>query len=1119
VIRLRVLLMLSTVVAGLFAQDQARSPGPEWGNERSYELAAGRSQEHYVFLKAGQYARFNIAQYTVDTRVAVFDPAGKQLLSVDNRPIGEPEDAELIAAISGKYCLRVTTSEAHAPAGRYGFTLATVLPETARYRVRITAAHEVAVATAANRLGTREGMLRAIRYFESARLHWRAAEDPGEEARTMYTIAFIYIELGDRERALSYATGALPRARTAHDARLLGRVLDCLGEVHNNFSDKKTAIDYYMQALTLLRGAGDRAGEARTLSNLGVAWLGSGDKHKALELFDESRRILQPLQDRRALARVASNIGATYDNLGDYQLALENLQYALALRREVGDRIAQGLTLNNIGSAYSGLAEYQKALDAYLAALDIHRSYDSRWNMAVTLNNIGWIYAALGDRRHALSSYRESLELSRAIQDPRRTAVALNNIATLHAELGNYREAIELHTEALTLRRQTNDSDGEATSRTNLGEAYAKFGDKEKARDHFEAALAILRTSSNRPKLVRTLRGLGALKRTTRDFDKSRECLDEALKIGREIRDQNGEASVLGELARLEYDLGNLPAARRLAEQTLSAFEALRLRVVSPNLRASLVASTREVHEMNIDILERLHAEDPSRNFDAEAFRAAERGRARSLLEVLGESGAGIRLGVDQALLDRERDLYRHIANRADQQTQLLNRKHTPEEAEAAARELDRLASELEQVQSRIRETSPQYAALTSPATLELTDIQSKLLDQDTVLLEYELGAQKSFLWVVTRSSVTSFELGPRARIESAARHVYELLTARNLPVRGETPSARAARVRKSDQDYFAAAVRLSDILLRPAAPQIAGKRLLIVAEGVLQYLPFSALPEPAKEAPLMVEHEVVTAPSASVLAVLRQETAMRRPAEQLLFVAADPVYSETDPRVGQHRIEAVAFKESDGSGGTDSGAAYGNAPYLRLRFSRTEAEQIASLVPAADVVKAFDFDANRDAVLNLDLARFRILHFATHSLLDDDRPELSGIVLSLVDRTGRRQNGFLRLFDIYNLRLNADLAVLSACRTALGPEIRGEGLIGLTRGFFYAGAPRVLASLWPIDDRTGAAFMKPFYEAMLVLHERPAAALRSAQIALWKTKGWDAPYYWAAFALQGEWK
>jgi len=128
-------------------------------------------------------------------------------------------------------------------------------------------------------------------------------------------------------------------------------------------------------------------------------------------------------------------------------------------------------------------------------------------------------------------------------------------------------------------------------------------------------------------------------------------------------------------------------------------------------------------------------------------------------------------------------------------------------------------------------------------------------------------------------------------------------------------------------------------------------------------------------------------------------------------------------------------------------------------------------------------------------------------------------VVHSLADRTGHPQNGFLRLYDIYNLRLASDLVVLSACRTALGGEIKGEGLIGLTRGFLYAGAPRVVATLWEVDDRTTSELMKRFYEGMLARGERPAAALRAAQTAMWKTSGWNAPYYWAAFTLQGEWR
>ena len=1117
--RLQVGLVLSVVVARwLVAQGEPESPALELGEMRQHILTADHPQEHYLLLTAGQYARIEIAQHTVNVSVAVFNPGGKELFALDNNAIGDTEEVEWIAADSGKYRLRVAASEANAPVGRYEIKLAVVSPATDRQRTRIAAARELALGTAANRQATREAMLQAIRHLEAARLQWRAANDPVGEARTLDGIAFIYIELGDREKALSHAAEALPLAQTAHDTRLLGRALDCIGEVHNNFSGKQAAIDHYMQALPLLQASGDRAGEAKTLSNLGVAYFGTGEKRKALELFDRSMQILRPLQDRRTLAQVASNMGATYDNLGDYQLALESLQYGLALRREMGDRASEGLTLNNIGSAYSGLAEYQKALDAYLAALDIHRSYDNRWNIAVTLNNIGWVYAALGDRRHALSSYQESLELSRAIKDPRRMAVALNNIANIHADLGDYRKAIELHTEALALRRQMNDSDGQATSLTYLGEAYAKLGETGKAREHFERALEILRINANRPKLVRTLRGLGALSRSTADYGRSRACLDEALKISREIQDRNGEASVLGELARLDYDRGELSDAHLLAEQSLSAFESLRLRVVSPDLRASLVASARQVYELNIEALERLHAQQQAGGFDAAAFYTTERGRARSLLEVIGESARDIRRGMDPALLGRERELQRLIADKAERQVQVLNRKHTAEEAAAAARELDSLGTALEQVQSRIRETSPQYAALTRPAALNLREIQGKVLDEDTVLLEFELGSEKSFLWAVTTSSITSFELRPRAEIESAGRRLYELLTARNLFIRGESPAARVARVQQGDQNYYAAAARLSHLLLEPAAAQMAGKRVLIVAEGILQYLPFAALPEPGKQAPLMLDHEVVTAPSASILAVLREETSGREPAGKTLFIVADPVYRADDPRVSQRPVVSAGDRKP-AVRATGSGAEPGTDEFVRLRFSRAEAERIASLIPAAGTVKAFDFDANRDAVLNTDLAGFRILHFAAHGRLDDERPELSGIVLSLVDRAGGRQNGFLRLYDIYNLHLNADLVVLSACQTALGQEIKGEGLIGLTRGFFYAGAPRVLASLWKIDDRTTSAFMKPFYEAMFVRHERPAAALRSAQIAMRKTKGWDAPYYWAAFILQGEWR
>jgi len=430
------------------------------------------------------------------------------------------------------------------------------------------------------------------------------------------------------------------------------------------------------------------------------------------------------------------------------------------------------------------------------------------------------------------------------------------------------------------------------------------------------------------------------------------------------------------------------------------------------------------------------------------------------------------------------------------------------------------MVADLDQVQSRIRSTSPRYAALTQPSVLDLKEIQSKVLDADTALLEYALGKEKSFLWVIGPSSADTFDLPPRAEIESVARRVYDLLTARNQKPAKETPAERAARLRRAVRDYLDAAVTASRIFLGPAASRIENKRLLIAGEGVLQYLPFAALPEPradgtvsANSPPLIANHEIVMAASASVVAVLRQETAGRSPTRKTLAVFADPVFGANDARVEASGRDSVSAQARRHDAGPDA------QEFLRLRFSRAEADEITRLAPAGTTLKILDFEASRDAVLRADLAQYRILHFATHSLLNNEHPELSGVVLSLVDRDGRPQNGFLRLYDIYNLRLTSELVVLSACQTALGGEIKGEGLIGLTRGFLYAGAPRVVATLWEIDDRTTAELMKRFYEGVLGRGERPAAALRSAQIAMWKNRGWDAPFYWAAFTIQGEWR
>jgi CHAT domain-containing protein len=334
-------------------------------------------------------------------------------------------------------------------------------------------------------------------------------------------------------------------------------------------------------------------------------------------------------------------------------------------------------------------------------------------------------------------------------------------------------------------------------------------------------------------------------------------------------------------------------------------------------------------------------------------------------------------------------------------------------------------------------------------------------------------------------------------------------------------------------------------MLLGPVASQLGRKRLAIVADGALQYISFAALPAPssgndegrisrAEPQPLFVEHEIVSLPSASTLATLRRETAGRKPAVKSLAVLADPVFADDDTRVRRNVGKAGAKEKTRSANsdetdivslqmsrsGRETGVIGAEGAFGRLLSTRREATAILTLVPERDRMQALDFEASRTTALRPELGEYRIVHFATHGMLNNIHPELSGIVLSLVDKEGKPQDGFLRLQDIYNLKLSAELVVLSACQTGLGKEIKGEGLIGLTRGFMYAGAPRVVASLWKVDDRATSELMKRFYQGLLGPEAlRPAAALRQAQLSIWKEKQWRAPYYWAAFVLQGEWK
>jgi CHAT domain-containing protein/tetratricopeptide (TPR) repeat protein len=885
-------------------------------------------------------------------------------------------------------------------------------------------------------------------------------------------------------------------------------------------------------------------------------------KRDAINKYREALPLLRASGNREREATVLSNIGLFYRTLGELSNASDFFNQALALRRELGDRRGEAISLDQLGYVYAASGEIQKGLDLYNQALVLEQADKNLRGEANTLSNIGAVYADLGETERALDFYNRSLPLYRAIGGRPREALALTRIGSIYFSRGENEKALEFYERALALQQTLNIRNAVANTRQQIGLLYAKLGENAKAFDYLNQALEFGRKIGNSYIEAETLTLLGEVSYNTGEKQKAFEYFSQALPLWKASGDIQGEARTLYRLARSERDRGRFAEARADIESVLNIVENVRGRIISQELRVSYFSTVQKYYDFYIDLLFELSKQDSSAGYNEAALRASERARARGLLDILAEAHADIRRGVEPALLERERSLRQQLNARAEDQLRLLSGEHTDEQAGTLAAELSALINEYNDVQTRIRKTSPHYAALTQPQTLTLKEIQ-QFLDKETLLLEYRLGEARSFVWAVTPTTINMYELPGRAEVETIARHLYGLLTARNEHPQGETLPQRRTRLAQAEEDYTKTAAQLSQMLLAPVASHLKTSRLFIISDGALQYVPFAALPKPGIDdtgikaekgsavalqevlpssqliaRPLIADYEIISLPSASVIAVLRSELLGRRTAPRTIAVLADPVFDKDDARVKQRagnqpRNSSASAVSVAGNMEDDPAAvltpqvaasslwptAKGELSLPRLVFSRREAEAILASAPAGEGLGAFNFKASRAVAISPELAEYRILHFATHGILDTERPELSAIVLSLVDERGQPQNGFIRLNEIYNLNLPADLVMLSACRTGLGKEIRGEGLIGLTRGFMYAGAARVGTSLWKVDDAATAALMERFYRAMFKEGKSASAALRTAQLEMLKQRRWQSPYYWAAFILQGEWK
>ncbi|MEG4057624.1 MULTISPECIES: CHAT domain-containing tetratricopeptide repeat protein [unclassified Microcoleus] len=966
------------------------------------------------------------------------------------------------------------------------------------------------IGTVYSELGEKQ---KALEYYSQSLPLYRAVGDRGGEALTLNNIGNVYSELGEKQKALEYYSQSLALDRAIADRSGEAKTLNNIGSVYSDLGEKQKALEYYSQSLALFRAIGDRRGEANTLTNIGLVYSDLGEKQKALEYYSQSLPGRRVTGDRRGEAITLTNIGSVYSDLGEKQKALEYYSQSLPLSRAVGDRGGEAGTLNNIGNVYDDLGEKQKALEYYSQSLPLSRALGNRGGEANTLNNIGGVYSQLGEKQKALEYYSQSLPLSRAVGNRGGEATTLTRIGLVYSDLGEKQKALEYYSQSLALRRAVSDRGGEAATLHNIGLVYDDLGEKQKALEYYSQSLPLSRALGNRGGEAATLTRIGSVYSELGEKQKALEYYSQSLPLRRAVGDRGGEANTLYSIAYVKRDQNNLPEALKNIEDSLKIIENLRTKIASPELRTSYFATVQNYYEFYIDLLMQLHKTNPKSGYDTKALEASERSRARSLLELLLESNANIREGISPDLLQQEKSLQQQLDAIEKQRIETIS---TPNPNATKIAEIDKqrlaLLQQYQQIQTKIRTASPRYAALTQPEPLRLPEIQKQILDENTILLQYSLGKYRSYLWVVTSTGLTSYELPKRADIETAARNFREAVTS---PIQRDIP-----------QQVAEANANLGQLILQPAAAQLGNKRLLIVPDGVLHYTPFSALTIPPTRGqntnvPLIIEHEIITLPSASSLAILRQNYADRKPPGRNLAILADPVFSADDERIkGKITQETTEKLEANNLGLNQSLRASNRQwPPERLAFSRQEAQTISSLFPSASSSQKIDFDANRTTATDGSLANYQIVHFATHGLANSKNPELSGILMSMVDDQGNLVNGFLRLTDIFNLKLAANLVVLSACQSGMGQNVKGEGMVGLTRGFMYAGAQRVAVSLWSVDDEGTAVLMQKFYQKMVQQKLAPAAALRAAQMEMMQQEKWKSPYYWAAFTLQGEWK
>lgn len=949
--------------------------------------------------------------------------------------------------------------------------------------------------------------------------------------------------VADRERAVASLRSKADELRQSGQLIEAARALNRVGRFQIRMSEPTEAIDTFKEAISLLDQQPDINTRIDNLNGLASSYdylskcnlaeplaaqiitlskqhnyvpgqaealltLSDCQNHRdhalAQQSAEESLRLWRSINRKRGMAEAYKVIGHDQLLLNKLIECGQSMQAAFNLYNELNDLDQQASVLIYLAMIENRKGAWQNALALYTQVQSMIDEKAEPYKMGQISNGMGDAFLETGLPDVALEKFRKGLDYFRITKNQRAIAILHWSIGRAQYFRGDYDDALNNLQTALTDAQARLDVTLAAYCDDFLGRTHAATGNHSAALSSFRSAIGGYSKARNPVEVARTHALIGRVYEDQGQISESRKKYQTALKTFQALSDHVNESATLFAIGNLELKQNNLTLAEEYLRQAIESTENIRRISTSNDLMTAFSATVHERYQSYIECLMRKHKEYPDKGFDVQAFEISELSRARSLAELLRATETNLAPGIDPKLTEEEKFLRQSIRVKEDYKVWLLSKQYKKADLDSLNSEIEKLRHEHAQITDIIRTRFPSYTQITQPLGWDLRRIQRDVLPDDTMLLEYSMGPQKSYVWLVTRNSFKSFEIPREAEISDVARKVYELVR-QPLPESGDK-LAQASR-------------ELSQMVLSPISHELNKRSVIIVADGVLHFIPFQILPSSSANTPLIASHEVINAPSASILGELQLETTRRQPPPKILAAFGDPIFANDVDKQGQLLASNTQKDTRWQSTLRDielNGDSFDPSVLGRLFHAKRELDNLRQLTAGAAQISS-EYDATRDRLLSTDLTQYAMLHFATHGFLNPKHPENSGFVLSTVDQHGKKLEGFIGLREIYELRAPVSLVVLSACQTGLGKDVRGEGLISLTRGFMYAGASGVVASLWKVDDRVTAELMRHFYSNLLEKKMTPAAALREAQNTIRQKPDWNLPYYWAAFTLQGD--